>query len=118
MPTNPYKLQLERELDALIKRKIGLRRVLKAGPFAFSGDAIDQRRGMEAVQQQLDAADRRHAELRHLLGLPEPTPPVKLNAPVTTSRAAVKLTPIRRDLQAELRRRGYGDGGYIKKIVR
>jgi hypothetical protein len=120
MQTNPYRAKLQRELDSLIKRKIGLRKLLSS-PFAFYGDSIDQIRGMERAQIELRAAEMRHAELRHLLGLPEPTGPVKLDAPVrttSTSRGAVKITPVRRDLQAELRKRGMGAGGYIKKVMR
>jgi hypothetical protein len=75
MPTNSHNVQLQRGLDSLIKLKIALR---KLRPWSFSGDWLDQRRGMEAAQREFDAAERPHAELRHLLGLPEPTPPVKL----------------------------------------
>jgi hypothetical protein len=98
MPTNPYRAQLQRELELLIKRKIGLRKVLQM-PWSFSGDAIDQRRGMENAARELQAAERRHAELRHLLGLPEPIGAIKLDAPVrptSASRGAVKIAPTKR----------------------
>jgi hypothetical protein len=92
--TNPYKAKLQRELDSLIRRKTGLRRVLQAGPWAFSGDALDQRQGMEAAARELAAAERRHAELRHLLGLPEPTGPIKI-PPIEVSRAQLAASRAR-----------------------
>jgi hypothetical protein len=126
MPTNSYKAQLERELDSLIKRKIGLR---KLRPWSFSGDFLDQRRGMEGVQRELAAAERRHAELRHLLGLPEPSPPVRL-APrpeemaalqraVTKPRGgAVRIgTPPRQRRLDEVTRAADGTGPYLTRAL-
>jgi hypothetical protein len=109
--TNPYKLQLQRELDLLIKRKIGLRRVLRMGPLAFSGDALDRRRGMESARLELAAAERRHAQLRHELGIAEPTGPVSLtprpHEAAALARSKAKVTPSVRTAPA-----------YIRKVVR
>jgi hypothetical protein len=126
--TNPYRLRLQRELDSLVRRKVYLRKLLQTGGLAFSGDWLDRRRGMETAQLELAAAERRHAELRHLLGLPEPCGPVSLTPrpheaaalarAKAANRGAVKITPTHRtvpDLQAELKRRGFDGRGYLTK---
>jgi hypothetical protein len=94
MTTNPHRARLEREADSLIKRKIALRQALRSRGAAFSGDDLDKRRCMEDAQRELDRLQRRHDEIRLLLGQPEPTPPVKVQ-PVEVSRAQIAASEAR-----------------------
>jgi hypothetical protein len=125
MQTNPYHRRLEAELVALRTRRVAIRRTLDAMSkgVRYGGDDHDQIVRARELAIALKATQRDWERLHYELGRDLPGPAVRLDVPAmatSTGRGAVKITPnpVRRDIQAELRRRGYGDGGYIKKVVR
>jgi hypothetical protein len=130
---NVYRQRLEAELLHLTRKGIAIRNLLRTGRYG-NGDALHQLAQARELRSELEHLDREKARLRHELGLPEPSPPVRID-PVAVSlakidairaetaarqapRASVKIgTPLQNRRLADLRKRVEA-GGYITRAMR
>jgi hypothetical protein len=121
---NPHIARLEEDRRHLLRQKANLKRYLERAAFSCS-DGVELQRMVRDGNTQLRHLEREYERVCFALGR-DPHPPTVRIPPAEVSRAelaainarrASKVAPVRRDLQAELRARGFGTG-YVCKVVR